>query len=606
MTSTIRPVLYGTSPYCPDAPLLTAEALAEKSGGNTGNLLFCHAISRMLDASPTSLSWGADTSRLDPASTRLVLPLANQLGPHVDLGKLAERFAPVKVPMVGVGLGAQGSIDGIEPDKIPEGSWQWLRVLASKAPSSAPNLALRGQATYDAIATRGLEQHCVVTGCPSNFINSSPTLGREIFRRRANGFPRVAVTAGNPFLPQFRELERSLCDLVERHNGLYICQHPIDMLRLCRGEHANVSRENLLRFTEYLRPELDESALHAWFRRWSHSFGSASEWISMLTRFDLVIGTRIHGVMAAIQAGVPAVCLCIDSRTLELCQTMMIPHLRALDFRGGIHLDEIGDYLSTWDWRAYDSCRRTLAGKFIQFFRANGLEVVGAPKELLARCVALDKGQAAKRGSRESHQGSTASFEGRYPSIFSAATTITNLISARILSFGCSDGFETHDLASRYFHHSEIIGCDVDEEALRIAQLCNRHPGRVKFIHGQREDLAPLAPFDVIFCMAVLCLWPNTRDVDDISDIYPFAKFSEAIDFLVSLMAPNGVLCVYNANYSVADTPAMNMLEVVQSSVPVPKTQPVTLFEPSGVPYKDQKLRGIFFRKRQGVQTAAG
>lgn len=180
----MKPHLYGTSPYLPDAHLLDADDLSCQSGGNTGNLMFCHSISRMLDASPISIPWGGDVSHLSSATDRLVVPLANQLGPHVDLARLAEKLSKVPIPMVGVGLGAQGSIAGIQPESIPEGSWEWLRIIATKAPSDKPNISLRGEARTKQSPARG-----------SAIAASSPGARRTSFilRRRSDARSRGAA-----------------------------------------------------------------------------------------------------------------------------------------------------------------------------------------------------------------------------------------------------------------------------------------------------------------------------------------------------------------------------------------------------------------------------
>ncbi|NDZ70642.1 polysaccharide pyruvyl transferase family protein, partial [Streptomyces sp. SID10362] len=49
-------------------------------------------------------------------------------------------------------------------------------------------------------------------------------------------------------------------------------------------------------------------------------------WISELRPFDFSFGSRIHGNIAALLAGVPSTVLCGDSRTLELCRYFGIPH----------------------------------------------------------------------------------------------------------------------------------------------------------------------------------------------------------------------------------------------------------------------------------------
>lgn len=591
--------LYGTAPYLPDASLLTADELAKQSGGNTGNLMFCHSLSRMLDTGNTSIFWSGNITHLSPQTDRLVLPLANQLGPHVDLKVLGERFSKVDIPMVGVGLGAQGPIGGIVVESIPEGSWDWLRTIISKAANDKPNIALRGDATHAAIASKGLGDYCVVTGCPSNFIHPSATLGREIYRRRANGLRRVVVAAGNPFLPQFKKLEQSLIKIVEQSEGLYVCQHPIDMLRLVKQEYSTVSPANFLKYKDYLLPDVSDDDFMGWLRRYGHSFTSVPEWLSFLNGFDLSIGTRIHGTMSAIQAGVPAVCLCIDSRTLELCKTMAVPYVDANNYRDGVTLEQMAEVLRQWDWRAYDETRLKLADRFVRFFQENDLEPKNALKELVKNRSKVSTAYLEKPLNAEVHQVSTASFDDRYRPIFHGLQRALGMVAPKILSYGCSDGYESNDLASKHFHHGSIVGCDIDEDALRISKLNNRFPSRVLIIKSEEEALRAHGPFDAVISMAVLCRWPDTANMNDISELYPFSKFTESIEFLSSLLRPGGLLCIYNANYLVSETPfAREHLELIAAPTLLPSTQPVRLFSSTGAPLKEQKLDGILFKKR--------
>lgn len=589
--------LYGTSPYLPDAAFLGADELARQSGGNTGNLMFCHSISRMTGVGPESIPWGAPLDNLDPLQDLLVLPLANQLGAHVDLEALADRMGRAKIPMVGIGLGAQGPINGVDASVIPAGSWKWLRVLQARSVDGQPNVALRGEETLRAIATQGLADGCVVTGCPSNFINASATLGREIARRRANAVRRIAVPAGNPFLPQFRHLEQSLSMLVQSTDGTYVCQHPLDMLRLSKLEYRAIERHTFARYREYIHPDVDDDRFIEWFRAYSHAFASVPEWLSIMARHDLVVGTRIHGVMGGIQAGVPSVCLCIDSRTKELCQTMAIPHADANDFRDGITLEQVQEILRSWDGRQYDDNRRMLGNRLAGFLRSNRIEPRGALPALLRHRPSLAPAVVGTTPLETVHQPSTASSESRYRSIFSAIARAVEVPNPTVLSFGCADGYELNDLATRHFHHGRIVGCEIDPESQRIARLCSDQPSRVEVIGADPAALAAHGPYDVIVAMAVLCRWPETRAMEDIANFYPFERFDAQLRQLVEWLVPGGVLCVYNANYRVADSSVMAQLQGVENPELIPKSQPVRVFEPSGRPRADNLTGGFVFRK---------
>lgn len=591
--------LYGTSPYLPDAAYLSADELSDQSGGNTGNLMFCHSVSRMTGAGPASIPWGASLQELDPLADLLVLPLANQLGAHVDLEVLAERMARQKIPMVGLGLGAQGPIDGVDAAAVPEGTWKWLRVILERSVDGKPNVALRGEETLRVIGAQGLADGCVVTGCPSNFINPSATLGREISRRRTPSVKRIAVAAGNPFIPKHRLLEQSLRGLVETTHGTYVCQHPIDMLRLAKLEYTTIERHIFYRYKDYIHPDVDDDELLIWFRSHAHAFTSVPEWIAMMSHHDLVIGTRIHGVMAGIQAGVPSVCLCIDSRTKELCQTMAIPYADANDYADGIGIDDIQDILDNWDGRHYDERRRLLGSRLHGLLRENRIEPRGALPKLLRSRVHGNSTEAST-AAEGTHQHSTYSSRGRYREFFAAAASAVNLVNPNVLSFGCADGYELDELATRHFHHARIVGCDIDLDAQRIANLCNAHPGRVKIVGSDPGLLAAHGPYDLIVAMGVLCRWPETRSMEDISEYYPFSRFEEQIESFLGLLVPGGVLCVYNANYRVVDSNLMSQLEVIRDPELINITQPVQLFHPSGHPLTNNKSDGFLFRKVAG------
>src|SRR5688500_9446334 len=123
---------------------LSTSQLYERVGQNTGNLAFHEAIDSHLGGAMQSISWYADSLRIDEAGDIGVIPAANQPGPHADFGALAQRFKDIRCRLVMVGLGAQSPMKDIIP-KVPEGTLQWLREIARRSPSAAPNIAVRGE-----------------------------------------------------------------------------------------------------------------------------------------------------------------------------------------------------------------------------------------------------------------------------------------------------------------------------------------------------------------------------------------------------------------------------------------------------------------------------
>ena len=117
-------------------------------------------------------------------------------------------------------------------------------------------------------------------------------------------------------------------------------------------------------------------------------FFDVAEWMAHCREYDFVIGTRIHGTMVALQAGTPALCIVHDSRTLELCETMCVPHVHAEAVRDGITRDAL-IRLFEFDRRRY--LTRTDAGcarDYVSFLECNGVKPVDWLKRLRLEAAA--------------------------------------------------------------------------------------------------------------------------------------------------------------------------------------------------------------------------
>ncbi|MFA7193818.1 MAG: polysaccharide pyruvyl transferase family protein [Candidatus Paceibacterota bacterium] len=378
--------LFGLSSYIPDAPFLSTEDFIKKYGANNGNFVYSYALSQILDISPIAISWNERSKDKFSEVDILVMTLANQLGPHTDLLKAAEFLSEINLPVVGVGLGIQYPYNllkkSITPSDISDGTWQWFNQITEHSKEGVPNISLRGNSTYDLLTKVNKQNHCVVTGCPSNFINPSVNLGEEISKKEIPENPRFAVSAGNPVRPQFNLIEKSLINLINASDGLYICQNPEIMIRLSRQDLNNVSKEDFLSAKKFISPELTDEDFIKWFKFKSYIFSSVPEWIDTLKHFDVVVGTRIHGTMTGIQAGIPSLCICIDLRTLELCQIMHIPHIDSRNCMNGVSKEDIINTLKNWDWKKYDSTRKELANKLLKLFQDNDITVADYFKKI--------------------------------------------------------------------------------------------------------------------------------------------------------------------------------------------------------------------------------
>lgn len=357
---------------------MDATQLNAAVGNNVGNLAFVHAIDKQLGGALARLSRSERIEKINAKSGTAVLPCANHLGVHVDLAREAGHFARIERPMVAIGLGAQGGYAMEALPELPEGSIRWLHVLAEHAPTSAPNISVRGEFSLRLLERHGLADRAVALGCPSLFINPAPALGQQIMAAVERPIKRVAVAAGHYRWTHMKKMEASLAQLVEQTGGAYILQSPLQMLKLYRNEWQSLSATDIDSLRSSILPQGSSGDVIEWYRRYSMAFFDVPTWMNYLRQFDFVIGARIHGVMLALQAGVPGVCVAHDSRTLELCQTMALPYVLPAQVRGGLSLHQMRSTFN-FDPDAFDQRRRELAENYGAFLRGNGL----VPSDLL-------------------------------------------------------------------------------------------------------------------------------------------------------------------------------------------------------------------------------
>jgi Polysaccharide pyruvyl transferase len=362
----------GGSPYISDYYRKNARELLAATGGNTGNLAFQYAVASHLAGPVSIISFDTPVSEIRAAGNIIVLPLANQLGKHTDLGNLATKLEEIDLPIVGIGLGAQANSNNIDIE-LTSGTERWLRTIVRLSPSEQPNLGVRGRYTMAQLSRFNSSDAAVITGCPSNFIN----LGADIASRIDIGFRRhpkqIAVAAGIPYIPSLATIEQNLVSLVTETAGAYIVQHDLEMLQLARNEFDEMAPDILEICRKYMIPGANLEQFKTWCRRHAFAFYDAQSWMDFLRRFDFVIGTRVHGTMLAMQAGVAAACIAHDSRTLELCETMGIPvrHHREI---GTLTRENLLDYF-TFDKEHFIETRKILRGRYVELYRAADIEV---------------------------------------------------------------------------------------------------------------------------------------------------------------------------------------------------------------------------------------
>ncbi len=364
-----------------NSALLESRQLFEYVGRNAGNVVFQHAVASHLGGGLPLVSKNTIPDAINRAGRIGVFPAANHLGAHVNFAGSARQFSELTCNVVMIGLGAQSNVEGKIPE-VPEGTVHWVREIAKRGPEGVPNISARGAFTAKVLAHYGFRDSTVVLGCPSLFINPEPELGRVI---EANVRPikRIAVAAGHQGWRHLSRIEASLVRMATATGGSYVGQSALPMMQLTRGEARLMDEADLRACRDYAAPEMDLEEFIRWSERHGNLFFDVPSWMEHYRRFDFVIGARIHGVMLALQAGIPGVVIAHDSRTLELCETMMVPYVLAKDVQNGITREQLPD-LFRFDAKAFDENRRSIARRYVEFLEANELAPVSWLKDIAA------------------------------------------------------------------------------------------------------------------------------------------------------------------------------------------------------------------------------
>jgi Methyltransferase domain len=154
----------------------------------------------------------------------------------------------------------------------------------------------------------------------------------------------------------------------------------------------------------------------------------------------------------------------------------------------------------------------------------------------------------------------------RYPAIFSAVrlyseqNRATSQGKRKILSYGCSTGEECFSLR-KYFPDDDIYGCDIDQQVLAIAK--RRSVGdNITFFHSTPTEITRLGAFDIVFSLSSLCFYPEAN-VKYRRNPFSFSQFRTNVEILDANLKQNGILIVYNANYSFLELPISSRYHVI-------------------------------------------
>lgn len=298
-----------------------SEILSENLiGGNTGNLLFSWSTLNIFSDVPhenfRKVYITLENQLTDYEYDYFLLPLANTFRENNDeeLIFLINLLKKLSCKVLLNGIGGQFGKVGFHKFSNEGLIRQFIELLMEKTTS----IGVRDERTKEYI-TEFLgysEAKVIVIGCPSVRILNQKLKAKKYLPFSKNFKLAVNYTPGS----YDRKWGYFIDSIFKNYDNSYAILQDLDEGEMISGEKnlVDVKRHDLIpTFIEH--PIIKNKRYKLFF--------NPIDWIDEMDNFQFSIGTRIHGNIAAILAGVPALVIAIDSRTAGLAQTHHIPYI---------------------------------------------------------------------------------------------------------------------------------------------------------------------------------------------------------------------------------------------------------------------------------------
>ncbi|MEU1487288.1 polysaccharide pyruvyl transferase family protein [Streptomyces sp. NPDC005752] len=355
----------GKSPF--DVASLEQSLDRDVFATNAGNLIFSDAAHKILTTPRAAVF--SNGIRTDPsAAARIneefdvfVVPLANAFRPTFErpLQRMTQLIKKLRIPVVVLGVGAQADLKYNASRLKPMEAT--VREFVTQVLNRSASIGVRGEFTEQYLKSMGFRDVEVI-GCPSMFMNGE-TFSLERKTESLTSESRISVN-GSHSAVRSHGLDAIIRQAHERYPHLrFIGQNLLEAQLLHWRETANPIGAQTSMPTHPSHPMYREGKVRLYV--------DPATWIEELRAFDFSFGSRIHGNIAALLAGVPSTVLCSDSRTLELCRYFGIPHRKISETPKNIDPAELYEAA---DFGELVNGHKERFLRFTGFMERNGLE----------------------------------------------------------------------------------------------------------------------------------------------------------------------------------------------------------------------------------------
>ncbi|MDE6723988.1 MAG: polysaccharide pyruvyl transferase family protein [Ruminiclostridium sp.] len=361
------------SPFDNISPFETI--LYDKIWSNVGNLLFPFSLFKILISEDTtidiysSLPKSSDAEYINANYDMLLLPFANAFRQAFEkqLVLWTELIEKIQIPCVVVGIGAQAGLDFNSNTSFvfDASAKRFCNAVASKS----AYIGVRGELTYEYLKRLGYGSVTKVIGCPSMYMYGA-NLPEP--KQKKDGELVVSVNSKNSDSEKIKEF-------LFRNNSCryFVPQETYEFkISYCGMPAIHAERTNNI-----YPLSIDNDLFYKDKVRFCVNVPS---WLKLLNTVDLSIGSRIHGNIAAVLAGVPAFIIATDSRILELARFHNIPYTESNAF------DFSKSFRAVYDETDFTTVNKNHENNyynFVKFLEANGLSPIIQPNAFFDKKV---------------------------------------------------------------------------------------------------------------------------------------------------------------------------------------------------------------------------
>lgn len=335
-------------------------------GDNVGNLVYIYSVFRSLMTEDVELvpNYYRITSlkpeEINEQYDAFVIPLADALRNSFisELTATTEFIKKLTIPCYVLGMGVRGNYDyqtkGLKfsHDDL---AYEFIKAVLEKSSI----IGIRGEITAEYLKKLGFipEKDFTVIGCPSMYAFGNDL---QVKKLSLNENSRIAI---NNNVVTGEEVQNFLTNICKKYYNHTFFPQRINELRTlyfgCDYRHKTISPgyPDNIRYKIYKEDKV---------RFYTHVY----HWIKKLSTMDLSVGPRLHGNVASILAGTPALFIMHDARMRELVDYHNLPHLYSGDIKPSTSLNKVVENI---DFASFLKGHKARFEHYVDFLNKNGI-----------------------------------------------------------------------------------------------------------------------------------------------------------------------------------------------------------------------------------------